>query len=211
MKTFLMIYDKNNKKLFDEYEERNDPQTTFNNWFLESDISYDLLKKLVAFFYIGSARKEDRKSGVIKFDPINGKLEFIESPLYFNYYEDGLNFIYYRHQKIMWDDNGNTYLLVPENSDDFDEDELFNLSIPLESLMPSMDAFLEVKKKYHFFISQKGRNILRVDSKPFKYKSFYKKCKVCGNITVLKIDDMLEGKKVNCLKCNVPVKTKITI
>jgi hypothetical protein len=30
---------------------------------------------------------------------------------------------------------------------------------------------------------------------------FYKKCKICDNTIVLKIDEMLEGKKVNCTKC----------
>jgi hypothetical protein len=208
MKTFMVIYHQDTKVLFSEYEEINHPIATFNSWYLETDVSYDLLKKLVVFYFIGSTHNEERKSGEIKFDAVIGRLELSESPLYFNYSEEGLNFIYYQHQKIMWHDKENTYLLVPENSDDFDEDELYDFSLPLEPLMPSMDAFLEVKTKYHFFISQRGRNILRVDPKPFKYKSFYKKCKTCKNVNVVTIENMING-RVTCNVCE-PSKQTIT-
>jgi hypothetical protein len=206
MKTFMMIYHQDTKVLISEYEEINDPIATFNSWYLESDVTYDLLKKLVVFYFIGSTRNQERKSGMIKFDAVLDRLEFNESPLYFNYSEEGLNFIYYLHKKILWDDKHNIYLLVPENSDDFDEDELYDFSFPLNPLMPPMDTFLEVKIKYHFFISERGRNILRVDPKPLKYKSFYKKCKTCKNVKEVTIENMING-RVNCNICELSKQT----
>lgn len=211
MKTFLMIYNENTKELIDEYEETNDPQTTFNNWYLESDVSFEVFQNSIAFYFIGSVNIEERKSGFIRYDAIKSKLVVKKSILYLTFSDEGLNVIYHRHQNIIWDDKSNNYLLAPDGVEEMDEDELYDFTLPLDILMPNLDAFLEVKRKYHLFVTQNGRNFRRLDTKPLKYKSFYKKCKVCGNITVLKIDDMLEGKKVNCVKCNVSVKTKITI
>ena len=84
-------------------------------------------------------------------------------------------------------------------------------SLPIDVMIPSMDAFFEVEIEYDYYISQKEKPFCKVDARPIKHKSFYKKCKVCGNITLLNIDDMLEGKKVKCVKCNVLAKTKTTI
>ena len=211
MKTFLMIYDENTKELIDEYEEINDPQITFNNWYLESDISFEVFQNLIAFYFIGSIKTEDRKSGFIRYDVMNRKLVVKKSILYHTFYDEGLNVVYHRHRNIIWDDKSNNYLLAPGGIEEIDEDELYDFTLPLDILIPNLDAFLEVKRKYHLFITQNGRNFRRLDTKPLKYKSFYKKCKVCGNITLLNIDDMLEGKKVSCVKCNVLVKSKTTI
>lgn len=211
MKTFLMIYNQKTKQLIDEYEERNDIRNTFNNWFFESDIAFDLFENLIAFYFIGSVNIEDRKSGVITFDKVNRKLVIVENPLYLIFNEDGLNFIHHSDQNILWDDEYNNYFLSTEKLDETDEDDSFDFVLYLDVVIPLMDAFFEAKTKYHFFISQKGKYFHSSDTKPLKYKSFYKKCKACGNITVLKIDDMLEGKKVNCVKCNFLVKTKTTI
>ena len=204
MKTFLMIYDENTKELIDEYEEINDPQTTFNNWYIESDVSFEAFKNIIAFYFIGSVNEEDRKSGVIKFAKVKSKPVTIEMPLYFTLNDDGLNFIYHRNQNILWDDIDNCYLLAPDIIND--DDELIEFLQPIDVLIPSMDAFFEVKIKYHFFISQRGRNFRRVIAMPLKYKSFYKKCKICKNITVLNINDMIHGKKVNCKKCVISSK-----
>ena len=211
MKTFLMIYDENTKELIDEYEEINDPQITFNNWYLESDVSFEVFQNLIVFYFIGSIKIEDRKSGFIRYDVMNRKLVVKKSILYHTFYDEGLNVIYHRHRNIIWDDKSNNYLLAPGGIEEIDEDELYDFTLPLDILIPNLDAFLEVKRKYHLFITQNGRNFRRLDTKPLKYKSFYKKCKVCGNITLLNIDDMLEGKKVSCVKCNDLVKSKTTI
>ena len=211
MKTFLIIYNKNTKQLIDEYEEIDNPNTTFNNWFFESNISFEVFQNIIAFYFIGSVNKEDRRSGVITFDGINKKLIFNENPLYLVLNEEGVNYVRQSDQNILWDDKYNNYVLVPEDLEELDDEDSYTIVLPLEVVIPSMDAFLEAKTKYHFFISKKGKYFNSEVGTPLKYKSFYKKCKVCGNTTVLKIDDMLEGKKVNCVKCNVPVKTKITI
>jgi hypothetical protein len=142
---------------------------------------------------------------------MNRKLVVKKSILYHTFYDEGLNVVYHRHRNIIWDDKSNNYLLAPDGIEEIDEDELYDFTLPLDILIPNLDAFLEVKRKYHLFITQNGRNFRRLDTKPLKYKSFYKKCKVCGNITLLNIDDMLEGKKVSCVKCNILVKSKTTI
>ena len=208
MKTFLIIYNKNTKQLIDEYEEIDNPNTTFNNWFFESNISFEVFQNIIAFYFIGSVNKEDRRSGVITFDGINKKLIFNENPLYLVLNEEGVNYVRQSDQNILWDDKYNNYVLVPEDLDELDDEDSYTIVLPLEVVIPSMDAFLEAKTKYHFFISKKGKLFNSEVGTPLKYKSFYKKCKVCGNITLFKIDDMLEGKNVNCIKCNVLVDTK---
>lgn len=65
MKTFLMIYNENTKELIDEYEETNDPQTTFNNWYLESDVSFEVFQNSIAFYFIGSV---NIKENLVLFD-----------------------------------------------------------------------------------------------------------------------------------------------
>jgi len=209
MKTFMMIYHQETKRLIYEYKEINDPLTTFNNWFLANDVSYELFKKIVAFYFIGSGRIEERKSGVIKYDAVKGKLELSESPLYFKYSKVGFNYIYDQHQSIAWNDKEEAYLRIPKNFDDFKEDELYDLSLTLEVLIPSMDAFLEVKIRYDFHVLQVGKNIHRAVPMPLKHKSFYKKCKTCKNINEVKIKNMLSG-DVACEICKVSNQTKNT-
>jgi hypothetical protein len=209
MKTFLMIYNENTKELIDEYEEINGPQTTFNSWYLESDVSFEVFQNIIAFYFIGSDKKEIRKSGVIRYDKVNQKLIFTENPFYLIFNDEGLNYVHNSENNILWDDKYNNYVLAPENLKEVDEDELFAFALPLEVVIPSMDAFLEAKTKYHFFISEKGKYLQTNVDKPLKYKSFYKKCKICNRTTVLSIDDMLDGKKFNCRKCNELSKTEI--
>lgn len=206
MKTFLMIYNANTKELIDEYEETNDPQTTFDNWYLESDVSFEVFQNIIAFYFIGSENIKERKSGFIRYNATNKKLFVKKFILYHTFSDEGLNVIYHRHGNIIWDDKSNNYLLAPDGVKEMDVDELYEFTLPLDILIPNLDAFLEVKRKYHLFITQNGRNFRRLDTKPLKYKSFYKKCKSCGNITILNIDDMLEGRRINCKKCNDLVK-----
>lgn len=206
MKTFLMIYDENTKKLIDEYEEINDPQTTFDNWYLESDFSFDVFQNIIAFYFIGSVNIMERESGFFKYDAINGKLVIKKSTLYHTDSDGSLNVIHHRHRNIIWDDKNNNYLFAPDGIEQMDEDELYDNTYPLDILIPHIDAFLEVKKKYHLLITQNGRNFHALVNKPLKYKSFYKKCKSCSNIIILNIDEMLEGTRINCIKCNDLVK-----
>ena len=206
MKTFLMIYDANTKELIDEYAETNDPQTTFDNWYLESDVSFEVFQNLIAFYFIGSVNIIERESGFFRYDAINGRLVNKKSILYHTDSDEGLNVIFHPHRNIIWDDKNNSYLFAPEGIEQIDEDEIYDYTYPIDILIPHIDAFLEVKKKYHLLITQNGRNFRALVNKPLKYKSFYKKCKVCGNITILNIDEMLEGRKINCIKCNDLVK-----
>ena len=201
MKTFLMVYDQRTRELLDEYVGIQDPQTLFNNWFLESNITFDLFKNVITFYFIGSVNIDDRKSGLIIYNNDKKQLDIIDYPLYFKFYEKGSNFICYRYQKIFWDEKKNIYLIAPDNMNGIDTDDLADYLLPIDVLIPSMDAFFEVKTEYHFYISQKEKPFCKVDARPIKHKRFYKKCKICDNPIVLKIDEMLEGKKVNCLKC----------
>ncbi len=201
MRTFLMIYNKYTKELIDDHEESNDPQTAFNNWFLESTITFDLFQDVIAFYFIGSVNIDDRKSGHIIYNNDKQQLDFIDYPLYFKFYEKGSNFICYRYQKIYWDDKNNFYLIAPDNMNEIDTDDLADYLLPIDVVIPSMDGFFEVEIEYHYYISQKEKPLCKVDARHIKHKRFYKKCKICDNTIVLKIDEMLEGKKVNCTKC----------
>ena len=90
-----MIYNENTKELIDEYEETNDPQTTFNNCYLESDVSFEVFQNSIAFYFIGSVNIEERKSGFIRYDAIKSKLVVKKSILYLTFSDEGLNVIYH--------------------------------------------------------------------------------------------------------------------
>jgi len=201
-----MVYDQRTRELLDEYVGIQDPLTLFNNWFLESNITFNLFKNVIAFYFIGSVNIDDRKSGVITYDKGKKQLDIVDYPLYFKFYENGSNFICYRYQKIFWDDKKNIYLIAPDNMNGTDTDDLADYLLPIDVLIPSMDAFFEVKIEYDFYISQKEKPFYKVDARPIMHKRFYKKCKICDNSIVLKIDEMLKGKKVNCIKCEVSKK-----
>ena len=97
-------------------------------------------------------------------------------------------------------------MITADNTNGIDTDDLADYILPIDVVIPSMDAFFEVEIEYHYYISQKEKPFCKVDARPIKYKRFYKKCKICDNTIVLKIDEMFEGKKGNCLKCKISKK-----
>ena len=85
MKTFLMIYNNRTKRLIDEYENENDPNTTFGNWILEdyNEFTFEDLKEQSIFYFIGSDIQNEREAGVIQYNSEKNRMEFKNHPCIF--------------------------------------------------------------------------------------------------------------------------------
>lgn len=204
MKTFLMIHHKVKGKLLYEYEEKNDPISTFYNWYFNSDVDipFEKLNEIKVFYFTGSEKIEDRKSGILEFDSIEMKMANIEYPLYHIFYDEYFNCIYHHSQHIIWCNNTNSYRLSIVKNNDLEEfDDLDDFSLPLDIVIPPMELFNLSKRKVNFFSRERGRKHIRFEHNPLIVKSFYKKCRSCKCNSLLDIEEMVNG-KFSCKVCH---------
>jgi hypothetical protein len=205
MKTFLMIYNSRTRELLDEYEEFNDPLGAFNTWYFEGimDTSFEDLKEVIVFYFVGSKKIKERKSGFLDYNKETGNMNVNDYPLYHILYDDDFNTIYHYSQKISWCDYSNSYFLSIKNDvkfTEFDED-IDDFLVPLEVLIPPLELFTSSNVEYHIFYKERGRIHLRFEHRQLLLNSFYERCELCGNDVLLDIEEMGRG-EFSCKFCS---------
>jgi len=194
MKTFFSIYHISSKKLIDEIIFELTPKDALDNWVIDinNSIPSNELANYLIFYHTGTDDADDQISGKIQFNSCSKSYEFTKSPMYFA--EKMGKIIYYDFKDIIWVDDENRYVLIPE---DFD----FTLKEKeIQVLNPEFESFMAFKKEFNSLLIHEGEeNVLRTYR--LKIKKFYDKCDTCLEHSAQNITSMIEGKFI-CQKCN---------
>jgi hypothetical protein len=117
------------------------------------------------------------------------------------------NVLYEKNRDIKWNDSMNQYIMWIEEGDELDENDLVEFSIPLDVIIPQREFFLRSRRKFHRYVTLKGRKFPRKVGQDLKLKSFYRKCSGCKAEIELNISNMLRG-EFTCLVCEKINKSK---
>jgi hypothetical protein len=206
MRTYIRFYN-DKKQLVDCFDEEYDVPTTFENWVSLEDntLSDREIKELKIYFYVASNVLCERRVGTIKYDIESSNFQFEYNKMYFEFFMNETNYIFYS-DRMIWDNSLEAYYFIPkvlhvcgQEKGNYDEDEMEEMNL-MDVLNEQEMQFLDEKICYKNFVFDTGNESRDLKEIELKLTSFNIQCKSCENNSSISVENMIRGHFI-CQHC----------